>query len=156
MLFPLVYLRKYFLIMVCLDIVLYMSDLVVFQLVYVLQWSSCVKRALVFLNVIYHEACIVSTSHKLYYLIYSIGIFLWCNWYIMPRPRYVSPWLLRMLECARCKSFKYLMHNFRGSTHNLCLLRLIVSWVILYSLKVEKGRWARNGAIRTWVPPQVK
>ena len=152
MLFPLVYLRKYFLIMVCLDIVLYMHDLVVFQLVYVLQWSSCVKRALVFLNVIYHEACIVSTSHKLYYLIYSIGIFLWCNWYIMPRPRYVSPLLLRMLECARCKSFKYLMHNFRGSTHNLCLLRLIVSWVILYSLKVEKRRWARNGAIRTWVP----
>jgi hypothetical protein len=37
MLFPLVYLRKYFLIMVCLDIVLYMHDLVVFQLVYVLQ-----------------------------------------------------------------------------------------------------------------------
>ena len=154
MLFPLVYLRKYFLIMVCLDIVLYMYDLVVFQLVYVLQWSSCVKRALVFLNVIYHEACIVSTSHKLYYLIYSIGIFLWCNWYIMPRPRYVSPLLLRILECARCKSFKYLMHNFRGSTHNLCLLRLTVFLVILYSLKVEKGRWAR--AIKTWVPPQVE
>jgi hypothetical protein len=37
MLFPSVYLRKYFLIMVCLDIVLYMHDLVVFQLVYVLQ-----------------------------------------------------------------------------------------------------------------------
>jgi hypothetical protein len=37
MLFPLVYLRKYFLIMVCLDIVLYMHDLIVFQLVYVLQ-----------------------------------------------------------------------------------------------------------------------
>jgi hypothetical protein len=37
MLFPFVYLRKYFLIMVCLDIVLYMHDLVVFQLVYVLQ-----------------------------------------------------------------------------------------------------------------------
>jgi hypothetical protein len=29
MLFPLVYLRKYFLIMVCLDIMLYMHDLVV-------------------------------------------------------------------------------------------------------------------------------
>jgi hypothetical protein len=37
MLFPLVHLRKYFLIMVCLDIVLYMHVLVVFQLVYVLQ-----------------------------------------------------------------------------------------------------------------------
>jgi hypothetical protein len=37
MLFPLVYLRKYFLIMVCLDILLYMHDLVVFHLVYVLQ-----------------------------------------------------------------------------------------------------------------------
>jgi hypothetical protein len=37
MLFPLMYLRKYFLIIVCLDIVLYMPDLVVFQLVYVLQ-----------------------------------------------------------------------------------------------------------------------
>ena len=37
MLFHLVYLRKYFLIMVCLDIVLYMHDLAIFQLVYVLQ-----------------------------------------------------------------------------------------------------------------------
>jgi hypothetical protein len=67
-----------------------------------------------------------------------------------------SPLVLRTLECAKCKSFKYLMHNFRGSTHNLCLLRLTISWVILYSLKVEKGRWATSGAIRTWVPPQVE
>jgi hypothetical protein len=52
-----------------------------------------------------------------------------------------SPLVLRTLECARCKSFKYLMHNFRGSTHNLCFLRLIVSWVILYSLN---SRWKRE------------
>jgi hypothetical protein len=64
-----------------------------------------------------------------------------------------SPLVLRKLECAKCKSFKYLMQNFRGNTHNMCLLRLIGSWVILYSLKVEKRRWARNGAIRTLVPP---
>jgi hypothetical protein len=148
MLFPLVYLRKYFLIMVCLDIVLY---LVVFQLVYVLQWSSCVKCAdVAFKNVIYLEACIVSTSHKLYYVIYAIDIL------CLDQGMVWSPLVPRTLECARCKSFKYLMHNFRGSTHNVCLLGLTGSWVILYSLKVEKGRWARNGAIRTWVPPQVE
>ena len=67
-----------------------------------------------------------------------------------------SPLVLRTLECARCESFKYLTHNFRGSKHNLCLLRLTISWVILYSLKVEKERWETNGAIRTWVPLQVE
>jgi hypothetical protein len=155
MLFPLVYLRKFFLIMVCLDIVLYMHDLV--------NWYMCcndhhvwsVPRLL--LNVIYLEACIVSTSHKLYYDIYSIGPF--CDAIdilCLDQCMLWSPLVLRSLECAKCKSFKYLMHNFRGSTHNLCLLRLTVSWVILYSLKVEKGRWARNGAIGTWVPPQVE
>jgi hypothetical protein len=36
--------------------------------------------------------------------------------------------LMQMLECARCKLFK-----------NLCPLRLNVSWVMLYSLKVEEG-----------------
>jgi hypothetical protein len=64
-----------------------------------------------------------------------------------------SPLVLRMLEYAKYNSFKYLMHKFRGSTHNLCLLRLIVAWVSFYSLKVENGIWARNGAIRSWVPP---
>jgi hypothetical protein len=34
---PLMYLRKFFLILVRFDIVLYMHDLVIFQLVYVLQ-----------------------------------------------------------------------------------------------------------------------
>jgi hypothetical protein len=89
MLFPLVYLRKYLLIMVCLDIVLYMHDLVVFQLVYVLQWSSCVKFAYVAFKMLYILRHALFPSHKLNYVIYSIGIFLWCNWYIMPRPRNV-------------------------------------------------------------------
>jgi hypothetical protein len=55
-----------------------------------------------------------------------------------------SPLVLRKLECAKCKSFKYLMHNLRGSTHNLCLLRLTGSWVILYSLKVEKRKISKK------------
>ena len=158
MLFPLVYLRKYFLIMVCLDIVLYMHDLVIFQLVYVLQWSSCVKCAYVAFKMLYilrHAlfplviSCIMS-SFQLVYFCDAIDIL------CLDQGMLWSPLVLRTLECARCKSFKYLMHNFRGSKHNLCLLRLTISWVILYSLKVEKGRWARNGAIRTWVPPQVE
>jgi hypothetical protein len=81
--------------------------------------------------------------HKYICLFYFIYLFIY---FFLPSFRALQ------LECAKCKSFKYLMHYFRGSTHDLCLLRLIVAWVILYSLKVEKGRWARNGTIRTWVP----
>jgi hypothetical protein len=158
MLFPLVYLRKYFLIMVWLDIVFYMHDLVVFQLVYVLQWSSCVKRAYVAFKILY------ILRHALFPLVIScimssIQLVSFCDAIdilCLDQGMLWSPLVLKMLECARCKSFKYLMHNFRGSTHNLCLLRLTIFWVILYSLKVKKERWARNGTIRTSVPPQVK
>jgi hypothetical protein len=129
MLFPLVYLRKYLLIMVCLDIVLYMHDLVVFQLVYVLQWSSCVKFAYVAFKMLY------ILRHALFPLVISwimssIQLVSFCDAIdilCLDQGMLWSPLVLRTLECARCESFKYLMHNFRGSKHNLCLLRLTIS-----------------------------
>jgi hypothetical protein len=152
MLFPLVYLRKYFLIMVYLDIALYMHDLVVFNWY---MWCNdyhvwSMPRLLVKCYTPWGMHCCIKSTIQLVSLCDEI------DRVCLDQDMLWSPLVLRKLECAKCKSFKYLMHNFRGSTHNLCLLRLIVSWVILYSLKVEKGRWARNGAIRTWVPPQVK
>jgi hypothetical protein len=134
-----------------LDIVLYLHYLVVFNWHiwwnYYHVWSM--PRLLVKCYTSWGmHCCIKSTFHLVF------------NWYLFVMKLRVcldqdmlwSPLVLRKLECAKCKLFKYLMHKFRGSTHNLCLLRLIVSWAILYSLKVEKRRWARNGAIRTWVP----
>jgi hypothetical protein len=151
MLFLLVYLRKFFSILVCLDIALYMHDLVVFNWY---MWCNeyhvwSMPRLLVECYTSWGmHGYIKSTLHLVF------------NWYLfvmnlrvcLDQDMLGSPLVLRKLECAKCKLFKYLMHNFKGSTHNLCLLRLIVSWAILYSLKVEKRRWVRNGAIRTWVP----
>jgi hypothetical protein len=94
------------------------------------------------------HCCIKSTLH----LVFNCYLFVMKLRVCLDQDVLWSPLVLRKLECAKCKLFKYLMHKFRGSTHNLCLLRLIVSWAILCSLKVEKRRWARNGAIRTWVP----
>jgi hypothetical protein len=131
--------------MVCLDIALYMHDLVVFN-----WYMWCIDhhvwsmpRLLVKCYTPWGMQCCIMTSFQLVSLYDAFDIL------CLDQGMLWSSLILRMLECARCKSFKYLMHNFRGSTHNLCLLRLTVSWVILYSLKVEKGRWARNGAIRT-------
>jgi hypothetical protein len=135
-----VYLRKLFLIRVCIDNMLYMHDLVIFHLVYVLQdhhtWSM--PRLFLMLYILGHAlfplviSCIMS----------SIQLVSFCDEIdrlCLDQDMLWSPLVLRMLEYAKCKSFKYLMHNFRGSTHNLCLLRLIASWVICIV-----SRWKRE------------
>jgi hypothetical protein len=136
-------------IMVCLDIELYMHDLVVFNWY---MWCNdhhvwSMPRLLVKCYTPWGMHYCIKSTIQLVSLCDKI------DKVCLDQDILWSPLVLRKLECAKCKSFKYLMHNFRGSTHNLCLLRLIVSWVILYSLKVEKGRWAGNEAIRTWVSP---
>jgi hypothetical protein len=43
------------------------------------------------------------------------------NWYLLRLDQ--DMWCIPlMLECARTKSFKYLMHNFRGGAHISCVI----------------------------------